>query len=98
MVSGAAEDGKKVGDKTTVHETGKYPGTRAWACQWRKVDVEILKEENWEGEPGQLSLKTKDGGIAEVEIDEHAVAVEGKEEEFDDKFWDEYLDALEELM
>ncbi len=85
-----------------IHETGKYPGTRGWAAQWERIDVQILSAEKWQGGVNnQLMLNTSKGTakVAVVELKEGAYAEDDDEDEDadDEEYWEKFLDATDEL-
>jgi hypothetical protein len=86
---------------SVILETGKYPGTRVWAAQWVRVEVELLDGEKWEGKGDIVRLRRFDENGSKVARlgmveDEFALNGEEKEEEFDEGFWDRFLDATDE--
>lgn len=100
----ATEEDKHVVDGHVVHETGKYPGTRGWAARWEKVEVEVLPGEKWkEGAKNQIRLRPfseapSNIALIKLEEDEYAENGAGEEaggEEFDEKYWDAFLDATD---
>ncbi len=83
-----------------IHETGKYPGTRGWAAQWEKVEVQILPAEKWKGGVNnQLMLNASKGSakVAVVELKEGTYAVDNDQENEDEEYWDAFIDAADEL-
>ncbi|CAG8971582.1 hypothetical protein HYALB_00009231 [Hymenoscyphus albidus] len=86
---------------TVIHETGKYPGTRCWAAQWTKIDVEIVAVEQAEGDADEVRLKGDEKRIAVVDCEAGRYALNGGKDggnadEFGEEYWDEFLDATEE--
>lgn len=95
---GSGEEGKSV-EGATIHETGKYPGTRGWAAQWQKVEFQVGGSEKWKEGVKEL-VKLKDGvAIVRVNEDIFAQGEGGKEkeeeQEFDDAYWDAFIDATD---
>jgi hypothetical protein len=86
-------------DGTQILETGKYPGSRVWAARWEKVEYTVKDGKEWKDEKGNLKLRLEEGvrKFASVRLKEGEYAEnrvdEGKV--FDDKFWEEYLDDLD---
>jgi hypothetical protein len=88
-----------------IHETGKYPGTRAWAAQWQKVDTQVMSAKNGEDVViNQITLK-RAPQIAVVKLREDLYAENGEDEEeaedkekedFDEEYWDTFLDETDE--
>ncbi|KAK6586890.1 hypothetical protein PZA11_000180 [Diplocarpon coronariae] len=84
----------------TIHETGKYPGTRAWAAQWQKIEFQVGGKEKWKEGVKEL-VKLKDG-VAIVRINEDIFAGDGSngkesaKELFDDLYWNAFMDAIDE--
>jgi hypothetical protein len=100
----ANDEEKHIPGGHVIHETGKYPGTRGWAAQWQKVEIEVLPGEKWnDGVKNQIRLRPfseAPSKIALVELDEDEYAKNGEEEdegaeEFDEKYWDTFLDATD---
>ena len=101
----ANEEEKVLPGGHVIHETGKYPGTRGWAAQWQKVEVQLLPGENLkDGAHNQIRLRqfSEEGSkIALVTLDEDEYAENGEEDEekdegdFDEKYWDTFLDATD---
>lgn len=83
-----------------IHETGKYPGTRGWAAQWEKVDVQILPAQKWQGGvDNQLTLHVPNQSpkIAVLEVKGQSYAQNGDEGAVDDEeYWEKFLDVVEE--
>lgn len=96
---GLPEEKKKHISGATIHETGKYPGLRGWAARWEKIDVKILPGEKWTEGAGHLKLKLEDGvrKFAVVGLGgELASTDKGLGVQFDDEFWEEFLDNIAE--
>jgi hypothetical protein len=101
----ANEEEKHIPGGHVIHETGKYPGTRGWAAQWQKIDVEVVPGEKWQdGSKNQIRLRPfseAPSKIALVELEEDEFAENDEEEEdesgerFDEKYWDAFLDATD---
>lgn len=93
------EDAKHI-PGAVIHETGKYPGTRAWAAQWELVDVQVLPAEKWKGGvDNQLMLHVPNSSpkIAVVEVKEEEYAQNDTEGALDDdEYWDKFVDVVEE--
>lgn len=95
---GEGEEGKHV-EGATIHETGKYPGTRGWAAQWQKVEFQVGGPEKWKEGVKQL-VRLRDGvAIFRVNEDIYAGA-EGAGKGvgtavFDDAYWDAFIDAAD---
>lgn len=81
-----------------IHETGKYPGIRGWAAQWRKVDIQIVSKDKVKGgAQNQLALKNSPK-IAVIEVQENAEKyTKGSVEVIDEDYWEAFQDACEEL-
>jgi len=84
-----------------IHETGKYPGTRGWAARWEKIDVNIVSAEKWKGGVNNqlmLNIPKSSSKIALVELDEGSYAQnDDSAPEEDEKYWDTFIDLVEEL-
>jgi len=84
-----------------IHETGKYPGTRGWAARWEKVEVKITSADKWKGGVDNqlmLNIPKSSPKIALVELDEGSYAQNADPAvEDDEKYWDTFIDLLEEL-
>jgi len=82
-----------------IHETGKYPGTRGWATQWEKVDVQILPSQKWQGGvDNQLMLHVPNQSpkIAVVNLKGQTYAQNGDEGAVDDEeYWEKFLDVVD---
>ena len=86
-----------------IHETGKYPGTRGWAAQWERIDIQLLPQEKWQGGmDNHLMLKNKPGSIpkiAEVKLQDQVYAEQDDddddEEAEDDEYWQSFLDIVD---
>ncbi|KAG9232813.1 hypothetical protein BJ875DRAFT_465813 [Amylocarpus encephaloides] len=95
----ATEEAKNV-DGSTVHETGKYPGTKGWAARWQKVDVLTLPVGKWNsGIRNQFMLKSNADKIAVLEMGEtvaqNSNLISGSSEEPEDEYWDAFLESAE---
>ena len=99
----ANEEDKHIPGGHVIHETGKYPGTRCWAAQWQIVDVQVISAEKGESATSnQITLK-RAPQIAVVKLHEERYARnegdeddEANEEEFDEEYWDTFLDETDE--
>ncbi|KAI9053134.1 hypothetical protein LZ554_003400 [Drepanopeziza brunnea f. sp. 'monogermtubi'] len=95
---GAGGEGANV-EGATIHETGKYPGTRGWAAQWQRVEFLVGGPERWKEGVKEL-VRLKDG-VAIVRINEDVYAgiggseKEHEEVEFDEAYWDAFVDAID---
>jgi len=83
-----------------IHETGKYPGTRAWAAQWQRVDSQILSaDKGQDGVRNQVRLHRTSGTspkVAAVKLKEGSYAERGQNvDALDDEYWEAFLDASE---
>jgi hypothetical protein len=102
----ASEEGKNIPGGHVIHETGKYPGTRGWAARWQKVEVDVLPGEKWkDGVKNLLRLKqfSEDPSkiaVVELDADDYAENLDNEEgedeDEFDEDYWDAFIDAIEE--
>ncbi|KAH8588980.1 hypothetical protein B0O99DRAFT_600351 [Bisporella sp. PMI_857] len=85
---------------SVIHETGKYPGTRAWAAQWQLVDVEVRSGKAQDGAANQIKLR--DGAkVAVVELQSGSYADGSKlqaAEDSNDELWDALLDKAEDYV
>jgi hypothetical protein len=78
-----------------VHETGKYPGMRAWAAQWRKVDFKLLPAHTGEGvKQDELPLNLNPPKVAAITLRDVTAGNETADD-FGDEYWDAFLDAIE---
>ncbi|EKD14930.1 hypothetical protein MBM_06691 [Drepanopeziza brunnea f. sp. 'multigermtubi' MB_m1] len=96
---GEGREGTHV-EGATIHETGKYPGTRGWAAQWQRLEFLVGGPERWKAGVKEL-VRLKDG-VAMVRIDEDAYAGIGggperelEEVDFDEAYWDAFVDAID---
>lgn len=93
---GGDEETKNVSG-VVLHETGKYPGTRAWAARWQKVEALVGGNDKWKDGVSNL-LKLKEG-VAMVRLNEDIYAKRegGKDvsKDLDDSYWDTFLDATD---
>ncbi|CZT11257.1 uncharacterized protein RCO7_09949 [Rhynchosporium graminicola] len=88
---------KKSVNGAIIHETGKYPGTRAWAAQWQKIEFQVGGNEKWkEGVKRLLKLKE---GVAMVRVNEDVYAEDGEGKgnrvELNDAYWEAFIDATD---
>jgi len=85
-----------------IHETGKYPGTRGWAAQWERIDIQLLPQEKWNKSDNQFVLKNKTGVTSKVAVVKlqgqiYAEQDDDDEDEEDDDYWESFIDAIEDL-
>lgn len=95
------DSSKKNISGTVIHETGKYPGTRGWAAQWTRINVDIVSADKAEGDADEIKLKGDKSRIAVVDILEGSYAENeskeyGNDDNLGDEYWDAFLDATEE--
>jgi hypothetical protein len=86
----------------TIHETGKYPGTRGWAAQWERVDTQILSAEKWKGGVDNqlmLNIPKSSPKIAVVELKAESYAQNGAQQSTEeDEYWEAFIDAVDEYV
>ena len=98
----ANEEDKHIPGGHIIHETGKYPGTRGWAAQWLRVDSQVMTAKKGEAvASNQITLK-RAPQIAVVKLREDVYPENDEEEdeednlgEFDDEYWDTFLDEAD---
>lgn len=78
----------------TIHETGKYPGTRGWAARWERIDIKLVGADKGPGGANHIQLKGPK--VAVVELEANSYAEDGDEDEFEEKYWDDLLEATDE--
>ena len=98
----ANEEEKHIPGGHLIHETGKYPGTRGWAAQWLRVDSRVMSSK--QGEPAAINEITlrRAPQIAVVKLRED-IYPENDEDtddeespaQFDDEYWDAFLDKTD---
>jgi hypothetical protein len=102
----ANEEEKHIPGGHVIHETGKYPGTRAWAAQWQRVDVKITSAKKDEDvASNHITLKRAPQlAVVKLREDVHAENEEEEEEEedendsteeLDDEYWDSFIDEID---